>query len=185
MKALFAACAFGAAMSVAASAQDTKVESKTTVKTDEASVASLTGCLQRDVAGQFTLLGTVVKGDDDLTTKTKVRTEVDNDRTRVKAESETKAEDGRVGTTGAMTMFMLTPRSGVALNQYVGQQVQISAVTVDPDHKDADVKIEEKTTVDPEHGDDSTKRTKTKLEVDRAAGHYTVVSVKSLGTSCN
>jgi hypothetical protein len=31
-----------------------------------------------------------------------------------------------------------------------GRRVQISAVMVDPDHKDADVTIEEKTTTDPD-----------------------------------
>jgi len=64
-------------------------------------------------------------------------------------------------------------------------RVQLSAVMVEPGHKDADVKIEDKTKVDPEHGDDATARSKTKTEVPRSAfAEYTVVSVKPLGTTC-
>jgi hypothetical protein len=85
-----------------------------------------------------------------------------------------------------MSTFMLTPRQGVALSEHVGKQVQLSAVMVDPDHKDAEVKIEEKTTVDPDKGDSRTKRSETEVEIERGAhGHYTVMTVKPLGIACN
>ena len=77
------------------------------------------------------------------------------------------------------------PREGVALNQYVGQQVQLSAIMLDPDEKDAEVKIEDKVSVDPDNADSSTKRTKTEVEIERgAAGHYTVMTVKPMGGAC-
>ena len=67
----------------------------------------------------------------------------------------------------------------------MGQQVQISAVMVDRESGDAEVKIEEKTEVDRDDADDRRKRAKTEVEIERGpAGHYTVVSVKALGSSC-
>ena len=186
MRRILAACAIATALSVAASAQDSTVKSQTKVKTDEASVVSLTGCLQRDVAGHYTLMGTIVAGDNDLTTKSKVKTDVDKDKTKVKSSSKTDVDDGHVATTGTATTFMLVQQSGTPLTQFVGQNVQISAVIVDPDHKDADVKVDDKTNVDPERGKDSTSRSKTKLEIDRGIpGQYNVVSVKPLGGRCS
>ena len=184
MRRAVSACALALLMSIVASAQDTTVKSKTQIKTDEASAVSMTGCLERNSAGDYTLFGTAVKGKDGVTTETKVRTENDKDESKVTTEARTSA-DGRIGTAGALSTFMLMPRDAGQLSKYVGQQVQISAVMVDPDHKDADVKIEEKTTVDPEHSDSKTKSSSTKIEVDRTAPfHYTVVSVKGLGTAC-
>ena len=184
MRRTLGACAVALSMTLVASAQDSTIKSKTKVKADEASVFSLTGCLQRDVAGNFTLFGTAVAGDDNLTTESKVKTDNDKNRSKVTTTSKTKVDDAR-GTAGTLSTFMLFPRDSVSLSQYVGQQVQLSAIVVDPDHKDADVKIEDKTTVEPEHGDDHTKRSKTKVEVDRGAhGQFTVVSAKPLGSPC-
>lgn len=190
MRRILCACAVAAAAGVTAvSAQDSTVETRLKIDTDDAKAVSMTGCLQRDLAGNFTLVGVIAKAGDELTTTTKVETDVDDDRARVRTETETKVDEGVVGTTGSMGTFMLTPRETVALANYVGQQVQISAITLDADAEDAEVEIEEKTTVDPEDGDDSTKRTKTEIEIDRDdddAVHprYTVVSVKGLGTAC-
>jgi hypothetical protein len=171
-------------MTVAASAQDSTVKSQTKIKTDEASAFSLTGCLQRDVAGNYSLFGTAVASDDDLKTETKVKTDNDKNKSKTTATSKTKVDDAR-GTAGTLATFMLLPRNSVSLSQYVGQQVQLAAIVVDPDHKDADVKIDDKTTVDPEHGDDHTNRSKTKVEIDRGAhGQFSVVSVKALGSPC-
>jgi hypothetical protein len=115
-----------------------------------------------------------------------VRTENERDESKVTTTTTTKAEDGRVGTSGTMSTFMLTPRQGVALSQHVGQQVQLTAIMVDPDHKDAEVTIEEKTTVDPDNADSRTKRSKSEVEIERGAhGHYTVMTVKSMGSACN
>ena len=186
MRQIVLACTCAAAMSVAAAAQDTDVKSTTTVKADDANVVSMSGCLERDVAGNFTLRGTIVKGDDELKTTTRVETDVDKDGTEVKSSTRTEIDDARpVGTSGHMSTFLLMPRDGVALIQYVGQQVQIAAIQVDRDSKDAEVKVDEKTTVDPGRGDSSTKRSRTELEIDRGApGTYTVVSAKSTASSC-
>jgi hypothetical protein len=171
-------------MSIVASAQDTTVKSRTQIKTDEATAVSMTGCLERNLAGDYSLFGTAVKGKDGVTTETKVRTDNDKDESKVTTEARTRA-DGPVGTAGALSTFMLVPRAAGQLSKYVGQQVQISAVMVDRDHKDADVKVEERTTVDPEHSESKTNRSSTKIEVEREpVGHYTVVSVTPLGSAC-
>jgi hypothetical protein len=177
--------ALALSMGVTAAAQDSEVRSRTEIKADDARTVSMTGCLQRDVAGTFSLYGTAVTGRDGVTTETKVRTENDRDESKVTTTTSTKTDDGRVGTSGTLVTFLLTPREGVSLAPHVGQQVQISAVKVDRDSGDAEVKIEEKTTVDADDADSRSRRTKTEIEVERApAGHYTVVSVKALGSAC-
>ena len=186
MRRILLGCAAALSMSIVASAQDSTIRSRTEIKTDDAKAVMMTGCLKRDVVGNFTLSGTIVKGRDGLSTETKVQTENDRNESKVTTTTRTRAEDGRVGTAGALSTFMLTPREGLALIPHVGQQVQISAVMVDRDEKDAEVKIEEKSSVDPENADKSTRRSRTEIEVDRGApGHYTVVSVKALGSACN
>ena len=172
-------------MTVGVAAQDNTVKSRTKIKADEGRVVSMTGCLRQGASGTYTLIGHLAGGGDDLKTKTTVKTDVDRDDTKVKAKAKTSSDDGSVATTGAVSTFMLAPRDGVSLSQYVDKQVQLSAVMVDPDHKDADVKIKEKTTVDPDHAHDSTARGKAKVEVDRTSiGQYTVVSVTPLGAPC-
>lgn len=184
MKRILGACAVALSMTVAATAQDSSIKSQTKVKADDASVFSLTGCLERDVAGNYTLFGTAVASDDNLKTETKVKTDNDKNKSKTTTTSKTKVDDAR-GTAGTLATYMLIPRNTVSLSQYVGQQVQLAGIVVDPDHKDADVKIDDKTTVDPKHGDDRTRRSKTKVEIDRGVhGQFTVVSVKSLGSPC-
>jgi hypothetical protein len=179
------ACGIALVMGAAATAQDSTIESRTEIKTDDAKVFSMTGCLERNAAGNFTLRGTAVKSREGITTETRVETETDRDEEKVTATTRTRAEDGRVGTAGSISTFMLTPREGVALSQYVGQQVQLSAIVLDPDEKDAEVKIEDKVRVDPDRGDSSSKRTRTEVEIERGTeGHYTVMTVKPLGGPC-
>lgn len=185
MRRIIFGVALALSVGVTAAAQDTEIKSRTEIETDDARVVSMTGCLQRDVAGTFSLYGTAVKGRDGVTTETKVETENDRDESKVTTTTRTKTEDGRVGTSGTLATFPLTPRDGVSLTPHVGQQVQIAAVMVDRDARDAEVKIEEKTTVDAEDADSRSKRTKTEVDVERGpAGHYTVVSVKALGSAC-
>ena len=177
--------ALALSLGVAAAAQDTEIRSRTDIKTDDARAVSMTGCLQRDIAGNFSLYGTAIKSKDGVTTETKVQTENDRDESKVTTTTRSRAEDGRVGTSGTLATFLLTPRDGISLTPHVGQQVQISAVMVDRDSGDAEVKIEEKTEVNRDDADDRSKRTKTEVEVERGpAGHYTVVSVKALGSAC-
>ena len=185
MRRITLGCAVALALGVSAAAQDSTIRSRTEIKTDDATAFSMTGCLRRDVAGNFTLYGTAVRAREGLTTETKVRTERDRDEAKTTTTTRTKADEGRVGTAGTLATFLLRPRENVALSQHVGQQVQLSAIMVDPDHNDAEVKIEEKTSVDPERGDTKTRRSRTEVEIDNDAGvQYTVMSVKPLGTSC-
>ena len=178
--------ALATALSVTVAAQDSTVKSRTNIKADDAQVVSMTGCLRQDVATNgYTLEGTVAAAGKDLTTNSKVKTDVDKDKTSVKEKSETKADHGAVATGGSASTFLLVPGNNVDLGSHVGEQVQISAIMVKPGKGDAEVKINEKAKVDPEHGDDSTSKSKTKVELPRSPiGQYTVVSVTPLGTTC-
>jgi hypothetical protein len=175
-----------AAFSVTAAAQDSTVKSRTNIKADDAQVVSMTGCLRQNaVTNGYMLEGTMAAAGKDLTTNSKVKTDVDKDKTTVKGKTETKADGGAVATSGVNSTYALLPGNVADLSSHVGEQVRVSAIIVKPGHGDADVKIDEKTKVDPEHGDDSTSRSKTKVELPRShVGQYTVVSVTPLGTSC-
>jgi len=167
------------AMATAAQAQDSTVKKETKIKADEGQVMTLTGCLRRDpAAGAFTLFGTAVAGDK-LTTETKTSTDVDRDSRTVTTKTKTKGDGG------ATSAFVVIPGKDVDLAASVGHEVQLSAVSVEAGHHDADVKIKDKTTVDPEHGRDTTARATTKLEVPRGApGQYTVIALRTLADTC-
>jgi len=176
--------ALATTLSVAVGAQDSTVKSRTSIKADDAQVVSMTGCLRQDAINGYTLEGTVAAAGKDLTTDTKVKTDVDKDKTTIKGKTESKA-DGAVGTSGVISTYALVPDKVADLSPHVGEQVQVSAIMVKPGHGDAEVKINEKTKVDPEHADDSTSKSKTKVELPRSpAGQYSVVSVTPLGTPC-
>ena len=72
MRRIIWACAASLAISVGASAQDTEVKSRTEIKADDATVFSMTGCLRRDAAGNFTLYGTAVRSREGVTSETRV-----------------------------------------------------------------------------------------------------------------
>jgi hypothetical protein len=155
------------------------VKKQTKIKADDGQVMTLTGCLRRDpVAGAFTLFGTAVVGDE-VTTQTKVSTDVDRDSKTVTTKTKTKADGG------AASSYVVIARNNVDLAASVGHEVQLSAVMVEPGHSDADVKIKGKTRIDPEHGRDTTARTTTKLEVPRGPmGQYAVIALRSLADTC-
>ena len=177
--------ALATALSVTAGAQDSTVKSRTSIKADDAQVVSMTGCLRQDAINGYTLEGTVAAAGKDLTTDSKVKTDVDKGKTTIKGKTESKADDGAVGTSGVISTYALVPGKVADLSPHVGEQVQVSAIMVKPGHGDAEVKINEKTKVDPEHADDSTSKSKTKVELPRSpAGQYSVVSVTPLGTTC-
>jgi hypothetical protein len=186
MRLVFPVAIAVAALSIPLSAQDSKVKSRTNIKADDATVTSMTGCLRQQLAtGVYTLDGTIATSGKELETNTKVKTDVDKDKTTVKGRTETKANDGAVATGGSVSTFVLVPGNNVDLASHVGERVQISAITVKPGHGDADVKIKDKTTVDPEDARDSTSRSKTKLELPRTpAGQYTVMSIAPTGSRC-
>lgn len=185
MSRILSICALATAATVGLAAQDSTVKSRTQVTTDEAKAVSMSGCLQQGASGMYMLTGSLVRGDDDLTSNARVETDVDRDETEVTATTRTRTDDGAVATSGAVSTFALIAPKSVNLTPHVGRQVQVAAVVVDRDHRDADVTIEEKTTVDPDNGRDTTTRSRTKIEVTRAEpGQYTVVSVTPLGASC-
>jgi hypothetical protein len=183
ISAAIAACA----LSATAWAQDSTVKSRTNIKADDARVLSMTGCLRDQVApGVFALDGTMAAAGKKIETNSKVKTDVDKDKTTVRGRTETKADDGAVATSGSTSTFLLVPGSaGVDLASHVGERVQISAIMVNPGHGDADVKIKEKTRVDAEHAPDAKSESTTKTELPRTGGgQYTVMSMTSTGVSC-
>jgi hypothetical protein len=175
-----------AALTAALSAQDSTVKSRTTIKADDARVTSMTGCLRQQLAtGVFMLDGTVATSGKEIETNSKVKTDVDKDKTTVKGKSESKATEGAVATGGGATTYILVPGNGVDLASHVGERVEVSAIMVKPGHGDADVQIKEKTKVDPEDARDSKSQSKTKLELPRtAAGEYTVMALTPTGRRC-
>jgi hypothetical protein len=186
MRLVFPVAITVAALSVALSAQDGKVRSRTNIKADDATVTSMTGCLGQEVgSGVYTFNGTVATSGKEIETNSKVKTDVDKDKTTVRGRTETKANDGAVATAGNASTFLLVPGNNVDLASHVGERVQISAIMVKPGRGDADVKIRDKTKVDPEGAPDAKSQSKTKLELPRTpAGQYTVMSITPTGSRC-
>jgi hypothetical protein len=176
-----------ATLSAPVFAQDSKVKSRTDIKADDAKVISMVGCLRSDPASNgYSLVGHIAAAGDDLTAKSKVKTDVDKDRTKVEGKSEVKGDKGKaVATAGDIATYALLAAPDVNLVSSVGQQVQISALKVEKGHGDADVKIKDETKVEREDAPDSKSNSKTKLELPRSPNAaYTVVSMKSLGVPC-
>lgn len=183
-----AAAALGA---VTVAAQDSTEKTKTKVSVDDGRAITLTGCLEQQAGPLFTLRGTSVVSSDDVTTRTRVKKDVDDDGAEVKRSAKSEVDhddDVAVGTSGLVGTYELTARQGVELAPHVGKQVQVTAVALDPKNGDDDakVKVRETTRVDREDAPDSKVTTKTTAELPRGAHtKVTVVSVKSLGTSCD
>jgi hypothetical protein len=174
-----------ALLSVALNAQDSKARSRTNIKADDATVTSMTGCLGQVGTGVYTLNGTIATSGKEIETNSKVKTDVDKDKTTVRGKTETKANDGAVATAGSASTFLLVPGNNVDLASHVGERVNLTAIMVKAGHGDADVKIKDKTKVDPENAPDAKSQSKTKLELPRSAqGQYTVMSLTPTGTRC-
>ena len=184
-----AALALGMAVSVAA--QDSTVRSRTKVSGDDARALTLTGCLERGPAGVFTLNNATARSSDEVTTKSKVETDVDNhgDDVRTKSRTEVEHDDGRrAGIAGLKASYELSPNQGVELASHIGQQVLVTAVAIDAKKGDDDakVKVEDETKVDRENAPDSKVKTRTEAEVPRGdRSKVTVLSVKTVAPSCS
>jgi hypothetical protein len=189
MRGLFSACALAISLAVPAYAQDNTVKSKTKVKADDARTVVMTGCLSQS-AGGYMLSATTAAAGEDLTVKSRVKTDVDKDETTVKTRTDAEIDrDDRdpIGTSGIATMYMLAPRAGVNLAAHVGHRVEIAGVLPDPakGDDDAEVTIREDTKVENDDAPDGRIRTKTKAELPRGPRpHLAVVSVKPLSGSC-
>jgi hypothetical protein len=192
MKAVITGSLVALAISVTAAAQDSTVKTQTKVSGDDAQAVMMRGCLQQTAAGNgFLLLGGVTASGEDLKSKSKVKTDVDDDKTTVKGKSTTKVDndDHGVATAGSATRYAVTPRSGVDLASHAGQEVEINAVLIEArkgDDKDADIKIKDNTKIDREDAADSKVQSKTKAEVARGPlPQLMAMSVKSLGRACS
>ena len=188
MKRLISTCAVAAALAVTAHAQDSTTTTKTQIKADDAKAITATGCLVPGLAPDvYALRGSIIARGEEVTNKTRTKTDVDRDESRVRTDSKTKAEGDhdRVGT-GSVVMYDLSPRAGVELATHVGQQVQLTAILLDRGKGDADVKIKENTKVDRENAPDSKSKSESKITVDRGEGpRLNVLSVKPLGQRCS
>ena len=188
MKRWISTCAVAAAFAVTAHAQDSTTTTKTQIKADDAKAITATGCLVPGLAPDvYALRGSIIARGEEVTNKTRTKTDVDRDESRVRTDSKTKAEGGheRVGS-GSVVMYDLSPRAGVELAPHVGQQVQLTAILLDRGKGDADVKIKENTRVDRENAPDSKAKSESKITVDRGDGpRLNVLSVKPLGQRCS
>jgi len=191
MKALISGSLVALALSVTAAAQDNTVKSQTKVSGNDVKAVVMRGCLQQTAAGNgFLLLGAAASVGDDLKTKSKVKTDVDDDKTTVKGKSTTKLDDDHsVATSGTAAAYAVTPRSGVELASHAGEEVEINAVMIEArkgGDKDADVTIKDRTTIDRDNAPDSKVESKTKAEVPRGPlPQLMATSVKSLGRRCS
>ncbi len=190
MRRFISTCAIAVALAATAIAQDSTVKSKTKVKADDARVTQMTGCLERGAAANtYMLTGVIAATGKDLTVKSKTKTDVHRDATKVKSETKTDVDHGTVGTAGATAVYDVMGRDGVNLSSYVGQRVQITAVMPDPvkgSDNDADVKIKEKTKARAEDAPDSKSRSKTTFELPRGAHpRLTAVSITSIAPTCS
>lgn len=190
MKALITGSLVAFALGVTAAAQDSTVKTQTKVSGDDGRAVTMRGCLQQTAGSGFLLLGAVTASGEDLTSKTKTKTDVDGDDTSVKSKTATKVDndDKSVGTTGTVTAYAIMPRDGVDLASHSGKEVEITGVMLDPrtgGDKDAQVTIKEKTTVDTDDAPDAKVQSKTKVDLPRGATpRLTAMSVKSFGRSC-
>jgi hypothetical protein len=192
MRALVPACAIALALGVSASAQDSTVKSKTKVDADDARTVVMTGCLQRSSAdGAFMLNGASGIAADDLTVRSRVKTDVDDDDVEVKTSTKTDVDkDDRrpVGTSGTVRSYEIMPRDGVDLAAHVGHRVEIAAVMIDPadGDDDAEIEVETRTKARVDDAPDAGSKTKTEIEVPRGAqARLAAMSVKAIGGGCN
>jgi hypothetical protein len=190
MKTAMRACAIIAVLGIPAYAQDHNVKSKISVKGDDAKAVVMQGCLGREPGTNLFLLSGAIAGvGDQVQSETQRKTDVDDDKTTVKEKTKTKVDDGKakVLSTGPNTTYELLPRPGVDLIPYVGRQVEITALAVDPSkgNDTAKVKIKEETKVDRENAPDAKSTTETKAELPRGPHtRLTAISARQIGTTC-
>ena len=188
-KAMLSACLLAAALGVSANAQDNTVTTQTKVKADDARTVFLKGCLMQAPGSSVFMLhnATAVTGED-LKTKTQVKTDVDDDKTKVETKSTAKIDDAdnkAIGTSGIASVYEVSPNSGVNLASHVGHMVQISAVMVDAGKGDADIKVETRTKVDNDDAPDAKGKTTTKAEIPKGAtARLTAMSVTGSSETC-
>jgi hypothetical protein len=191
MKRLIPACAFALAAAVTAQAQDQTVTTKSRVEADDARTLVATGCLEQTLDTKaFSLVDAVGVTGDELSTKTRVSTDVDDNEASVKTESRARVDgDERpVGTSGTMKNYALSPRAGVDLTPHVGKRVEISGIMVPAakGDKDAEVSIREETKVDGDHGADGKVKTRVEADIQRGAHpQLNVLSVKAVPGDCS
>jgi hypothetical protein len=191
MKRIIPVVAAAALGVVTVAAQDSTEKTKTKVSVDDGRAITLTGCLEQQAGPLFVLRGSSSISSDEVTARTRVKTDVDDDGTEVKRSAKSEVDhddDVAVGTSGLVGTYELTAKQGLDLAPHVGKQVQVTAIALDPKDGDDDakVKVRETTRVDREDAPDSKVKTKTTAELPRGSHtRVTVVSVKPLGTSCD
>jgi len=172
-----------------AAAQDSTVKSRTKVSGDDARALTLTGCLERGPAGVFSLNNATARTSDEVTTRSKVETDVDDHGDNVKTKSRTEVDHDdsrRAGLAGLKASYELSPNQGVDLASHIGEQVLVTAVAIKKGDDDAKVKIEEETKVDREGAPDSKVKSRTEAEIPRGDHtRVTVISVKTVAPSCS
>jgi hypothetical protein len=193
MRALITGSIVALAFGVTAAAQDSTVKTQTKVDGDDARAVTMRGCLQQTAGSGFLLLGGVTASGDELTSKSTVKTDVDDDTKTVTSRTRTEIDkddkDKTVGTSGTATNYTVMPRDGVDLAMHAGKEVELTAVMIDArvgGDKDAEVKVEQKTKVEADDAPDTKVESTSKADVPRGATpRLMAMSVKSLGQSCS
>src|SRR5262245_27531686 len=100
MRVLISACAVSLALAAPGYAQDSTVRSKTKVKADDARTVVMTGCLTQS-NGSYMLSAATTAAGEDLTVKSKVKTDVDDDDATVETRTNARIDrddDDAIGT---------------------------------------------------------------------------------------
>jgi len=106
-------------------AQDSTEKSKTKVSVDDGRAITLTGCLEQQAGPLFTLRGSSAVSSDEVTTRTRVKTDVDDDGAEVKKSAKSEVDhddDVAVGTSGLVATYDLTAAKGVDLSAHVANR---------------------------------------------------------------
>jgi hypothetical protein len=159
-------CCASALLAVATlSAQDKTIKTETQIKSDDAKVVTMTGCVSG--GPQAFILTNAVFADD---------------------KKGDKKSDKAVGTSGSSGVYALTPNEGVDLKSQLGHKVEVIGAIIpaakDGD-KDAKLEVREKTRVDREDAPDSRSETRTESQIARGPhAQFAVASVKMVSPIC-
>ena len=162
---IISSCVVALCAASAVHAQDTTIKSETRIKTDDAKVLTVSGCLGGGPTN-FTLSNVVAAA----------------------APSDKKDDRKTVGTSGLLEAYALMPQAGVALAPHVGHRVELTGVVVPPATKgddDAKIEVTERTQVQRENAPDSKTETTTKARIARGPeAQFAVASLKMVSPVC-
>lgn len=165
MRRVVCCCASALLVAATLSAQDKTVKTETQIKSDDAKVVTMTGCVTG--GPQAFILTNAVFADN---------------------RKDDKKSDKPVGTSGSSGVYALLPNEGVDLKSQLGHKVEIVGAIVPAakdDDDDAKLEVRQRTRVDREDAPDAKSETRSEIRVPRGEhAQFAVASVKMLSPIC-